>query len=443
MTETKKSMRTFYIVWFGQLISTLGSGLTAFAIAVWIFEQTHNATPFILTNFFGNVPYVLLATYAGVLADRLNRRKIMLTADTIAACTTLLALWLFTSGNLEVWHVWALAAMASATAAFQEPAWTAAITQVVPEEQLTRAAGLGQMTQAISAIATPILAGVLYSLIGLGGVIWVDIGTFCFAVVTLLWVRFPQLDRTKSSTMESDNWRENLTAGYRYLRQKRGLFYLICTFAVVNFIANAGAVVIGPLTLSIGDARDFGFVQMASGIGLLIGSIGISVWGGPKGKKLPTIFIALGGLSLGLILAGIIPTIWGIALGFSLGLLLIPVGASLSQSLHQLRVPEDLQGRTFAFSGMLGRILMPISFLIAGPLIDNVFEPNLQANGAWASGWLGSVFGVGAGRGSGLFLSLSGVLLLIFILFAYSHPRIRNLEMEIPELSKNAVAEDG
>ncbi len=433
--STTKSMRTFYIVWFGQLVSTLGSGLTGFAIAVWIFEQTQSATPFILTGFFDHLPYVLLATYAGTLVDRYNRRNIMIIADTVAAIFTIFGLLLLTTGSLEVWHVWVITALASATRAFQEPAWSAAITQVVPKEELTRAAGLGQMSQAIASIATPILAGLLYVFIGLRGVIFVDLATFVFAVATLFVVRFPQVTRTTDPGAEANNAWQQMTFGYRYLRKFPGLFYLIVIFAFVNFFANAGASVIGPLVLTLGDAQDLGIVQMAIGLGLLIGSIGVSVWGGPKTNKLRVILIALCILGLGQILSGSVARIWVIALGFALGVLMIPIAAALSQSIQQTRIPEDVQGRTFAFSGMITRILMPFSFLIAGPMIDRVLEPAMQSTGRLGMGWIGDLLGVGDGRGAGLFLILTGCCLLVTSILAYLNPRIRNLETEVPELS--------
>lgn len=424
-------MRTFYIVWFGQFISTLGSRLTAFAISVWIFEQTRDATPFILTSFFDNLPYVIVAIFAGTIVDRYSRRAVMVISDIVSAIMTVIALLLFTAQLLDVWHVWLIAAVASITRAFQEPAWSASIAQLVPQDQLPRAAGMGQLSHAVSMLGAPAIAGVLYTFVGLQGVIWVDLATFVVAVLTLGLVKFPAF--AKADAPDSD-FKTQLLGGYRYLRSIPGLFYLMIVFALVNFTASAGGAVSGPLVLAIGSAQDYGFVRMLLGAGLVVGSLVASFWNGPKTGMVRTIFLCISCLGFGFILAGSTPSILLIGIGFFLAVLLIPLASALSQAIHQTRVPQEYLGRTFAFSGMVTRLFMPISFLIAGPLIDNVFEPALLEGGVLAQTWIGLRFGTGAGRGSGLFIMLMGGLLLIVLAIGYLNPRIRNLEIEVPTL---------
>ena len=187
-----RSLRPFLTIWVGQLISIIGSGLTSFGLAVWIFDQTGAATPFALTVLFGSVPRILLAPVAGVVADRWNRRRIMILADSGSALVTIAALLLLRLDALAIWHIYLIAAVGSAAGTFQQPAYTASVTMLVPQKQLDRVNGLLQMSQALEMLAAPLLAGALFALIGLSGIIVVDFFTYFFAAGALLLVRIPQ-----------------------------------------------------------------------------------------------------------------------------------------------------------------------------------------------------------------------------------------------------------
>ncbi|MFM8368622.1 MAG: MFS transporter, partial [Chloroflexota bacterium] len=193
--ETPKDMKTFFIIWGGQLISMLGSGLTQFALGVWIYDQTKQATPFAITVLLGTIPRVLLLPIAGSIADRFNRRIIMIAADTLNALLTLFIFIMLGAGNLQLWHIYIVSLLGSILSAFQEPAYTASISMIVPKEKLGSANGLAQMGQAISSVLTPVIAGALFVFIGLNGIILIDFITFFFAVGALIIVRIPQPER--------------------------------------------------------------------------------------------------------------------------------------------------------------------------------------------------------------------------------------------------------
>ena len=172
------NMNKFLVIWLGQVISMLGSGLTAFALGVWIFQETGQATPFALTVLFSNLPRILLLPVAGSLADRWNRRLIMIFSDVGTALVTVGAFFLLTFANLEVWHIYLIATLGSIFAAFQEPAYMASVTMLVPKKDLARANGMIQMGQAIEMVITPLIAGLLFVAIGITGIITIDFVTF-------------------------------------------------------------------------------------------------------------------------------------------------------------------------------------------------------------------------------------------------------------------------
>lgn len=430
-----KNMRTFFIIWTGQFISVLGSGLTSFALGVWIYDRTGQATPFALTALFATVPALVLMPIAGSFADRYSRRWIMIAADTGSALVTAVTFVLLFFGDLQVWHIYTLAFFNSAFSAFQEPAYSASITMLVPKQHLARASSIAQMGQAISVILTPLMAGALYGLVGLNGIILIDAVTYFFAIGALLIVRIPQPKRVTEPTSQEEEasvWRE-AAFGWRYLRALPGLFGLLLYFASVNFFLSFSNVLSGPLVLSYGTATDFGVVQMVAGISMLVGSLVMSAWGGPKTGKVPALigFIALS--ATGLLISGLRPNTVVISLGRVLLLVFIPFAAALSQAVFQVKIPPDVQGRVFAIRGMIARSISPLAYILSGPLADRFFEPLMAEGGALAGSFLGDLFGTGPGRGIGLMFIISCLFLWAESLAAYANPNIRNLEIEIPD----------
>ena len=427
-------MRSFLIIWLGQVISIVGSSLTSFGLAVWIFDQTGQATPFALTVLFGSLPRVLLAPFAGVAADRWNRRRIMILSDTGAAVVTLGALLLLTRGDLAVWHIYAIATVGSILGAFQDPAYSASVIMLVPKEQLGRANGLLQMGEALSMLIAPLLAGALFGLIGLRGIVFIDLATFFFAVGALLLVAIPQPktrpEHNATNTVET-RWSQ-LTFGWHYLRARQGLFGLLLFFALVNFLLNFAVVLLGPLVLSFSNATGYGIVQSVGGVGMLVGSIAMSAWGGPQ-RRMPAVISFIFMAACGLLAASLVPSVAVIAAGFFLLLFSVPFGSGTSAAIFQVKIDPDVQGRVFSMRTMISRSMMPLAFLLAGPLADRVFEPLMQSDGALGRSLAGSLLGSGPGRGIGLLFALAGLILMICTLLVWANPRIRNLEDELPD----------
>jgi MFS transporter, DHA3 family, macrolide efflux protein len=430
-----KGMRTFTIIWLGELISVIGSGLTGFALAVWVYTETQQATPFAITILLANLPRLLLAPLAGSLADRWNRRWLMILADLGSALTTLAAVIVLFFGDLQIWHIYLLVIFSSICGAFQEPAYMASVTMLVPKKDLARASRMMQLGQAIDPLITPLLAGVLFTVIGLRGIFLIDFITFFFAIGALLLVRIPQPKVENVPGREGQRpslWSDSVF-GWRYLAQRAGLFGLLWYFALVNFLLNFAMVLLGPLILSYSNATSLGFVQMAAGAGMLVGSIAVSVWRGPQ-KRIPMIIgvVAIGALAIAI--TGLRASVLLSAAGIFLLMLVVPLSSANSQALFQSKVAPGIQGRVFAIRTVISRSMMPLAFLLAGPLADHVFGPLLLPGGALQDSPLAALLGVGPGRGIGLMFLISGILLLLVTVAVFANPRIRNLEEELPDV---------
>jgi DHA3 family macrolide efflux protein-like MFS transporter len=426
-------MRTFFVIWFGQVISILGSSLTNFGLGVWIFDRTGDATPFALTILFGSLPRVFLLPVAGSLADRWNRRWLMILADTGNALATLAIVLLLSFGTLEVWHIYLLSAVGSAIGTFQQPAYQASITMLVPKKHLTRANGLVQSADALGGILAPLLAGFLFVAIGLSGIVLIDFVTYFFAVFALMLVRIPQPEVEPPGDAQQSRIIADVRFAWRYLRERPGLLGLLFYYAAVNFFLSTIFVLSGPLLLSQHDARVYGVVEMVLGVGGLAGGLVASTWGGPQKHMVRAVTGGIALYMVGVIVAGLRIHPAFPAVGLAFNVFVVSIVQSISNAIWQLKVAPQAQGRVFSMRYMLATIITPLAYLSAGPLADQVFEPLMQEGGALASTVLGSVLGTGPGRGIGLIYVLSGMLVILISAVAYLNPRIRRLEEEVPD----------
>jgi DHA3 family macrolide efflux protein-like MFS transporter len=432
-TAPSKGMATFVIIWLGQVISILGSSLTSFGLGVWIYQQTGEAMPFALTVLFGSLPRVLLLPVAGSLADRWNRRWLMILSDTGNALVTLAIVLLLRFYNLEIWHIYLLSAIGSTLGAFQEPAYQASIATLVPKKHLGRANGMVQSAGALGGILTPLLAGFLFVTIGLNGIVLIDFVTYFFAVGALLIVRIPQPKAAEQPAEEKNAVWSDIRFAWRFLRERPGLLGLQCYYAAVNFFLSSVFVLLAPLVLSQHPASVLGVVQMVLGISSLVGGLIASAWGGPQQGRIRAV---VGGIALymvGIMVAGLGADPAFPAIGLAINTLVVSLVQSVSNAIWQSKVAPEMQGRVFSLRYMVATIISPLAYLTVGPLVDYVFEPLMREGGLLAGTIVGQVLGTGPGRGIGLMYVLAGVAVIGISAAAYLYPRIRHLEREVPD----------
>lgn len=435
----KPGFRTFLLIWFGQLISLTGSGLTGFAIGVWVFLETGSTTLFALIQLFTTLPNILLGPISGALVDRWDRRKAMLYSDSGAAVCTLLILILLSLEKLEIWHIYVLMAISASFATLQWPAYSAAVTLLVPKGQLGRANGMVQMAEGVAQILAPMTAGALIGIILLQGVIMIDLATFVFALVSLLIVKIPRPETTQEGQAGKGSLLREAFFGWKYIRTRAGLFALLLFFAAMNFFTSIATVLFTPLVLSLSTPAILGLLTSAAGLGFLAGSLVMSVWGGPK-RKVLGIYIPQVVVAISLFVLGFTTNLVVLGVGAFLAFCSMPILQSCSQVIWQRKTMPDIQGRVFSFRRVIAYSSIPLAYLIAGPLADKVFNP-LLVEGGRLSGSLGRIMGVGPGRGIGLFYLVLGVLILISTLTAYSYTHLRNVEDELPDMISETAAE--
>lgn len=431
-------MRAFLIVWAGQFVSQIGGRLSAFALSIWVFQQTGSATLFALIAVAAFLPEVLIGPVAGLVADRFDRRMVMLIADTGAALATLSVALLLATGRLELWHIYLTQALGTLCAAFQLPAFQATITQLVPRPQLSRAAGLVQLADGLSLVLAAPAAGLLIGTLGLTGIVLLDLASFGCAVAALLAVRFPPLPASRQER-RSQGWRgllHDAGAGLRYNLARPGLFGINLLATAIGFSTGVVSALLTPLILAFASNEAAGVVSGILGLGSVAGSLLMSVWDGPRRR-------VYGLLSYGLLhglfvaVSGLAPSLPLISGAMFLAFCGVPVASVCSSLIWRTKVPLEVQGRVFALNRMLVMGSLVLGMGLAGPLTDAVFEPLMAADGALA-GSVGALIGTGPGRGIALIFMLTGAAVMLASAAGWLSPRLRRVEAELPDVVPDA-----
>lgn len=409
--------QTFLLILGGQLVSLVGSALTQFALGVWVYTQTGSPTQFVLTVLCAALPRILLAPLAGALVDRWDRRLVLIGSDLGAALVTLSLAILALGAQLEVWHAYAAVTFGSVAASVQRPAAVASVSLLLDEEQFARASGVAALVPSLASIVAPAVAGVLYLRVGLPAVLFLDLASFLVAVTVLLVVRFPKPPAAAVNASEESLLRAAIN-GWVWLRSQPGLLGLLLVSAAANFLGITTEVLLTPYVLSFGSADLLGWLASVGGIGLLCGSLVLTVWGGPR-RLLRGVFgfevlVCLTTLAIGLTTSPVLLTL-SVWLYFAA----LSLGDGCATALWQRHVPLELQGRVFALREAISVAALPLGLLLVTPLAEFVLEPRLQADGAWADS-LGGVIGTGPGRGMALVFVVAGLLNLLVLTVGWS-----------------------
>ncbi|MEW5873124.1 MAG: MFS transporter [Chloroflexota bacterium] len=420
----------FVTVWAGQVVSVFGSNLSGFALGVWLYQRTGSASNFAFVAICTVLPQILLSPLAGVLIDRYNRRWMMALADSGAALCTLLLAALFLSGHIQVWQIFLVTAASSAFGSLQTPAYSALVASTIAHSQLGRANGLLQFGRALADILAPSVAGLLVVTIQVPGVLLVDLLTFCFAILTLAFVRFPGLENASPDPVRSaaskHSWAKELRAGWRIFATEPGLLNLLRYQTLFAFLWSLFGVLVTPMILGFSNPEGLGTALTIAGIGLLAGSLMMTAWGGPKRRLSGLLFFELISAAAFCLMA-IHPSLVIVTGAAFLAHWTLAFVSSLAEAIWQGQVHSQVQGRVFAFKQMCIKAGTLGAYLLAGALADGHLEPLLRPGGA-LTGSLGLVFGIGPGRGIAALFFLIGVVKALSVIWIYATPGARQLD---------------
>jgi MFS transporter, DHA3 family, macrolide efflux protein len=426
-------MFAFTVIWFGQLISMLGTGMTHFALLIWAWELTGEATALALTAVFSAVPTLLFSPIAGALVDRWNRKLMMIVGDLAAGLATVAIFLLFRAGNLQLWHLYMAAAFTSVFQAFQFPAYTASTALLIPKAQYTRASAMMSLAGYASSIGAPLFAGIVLSFSGFESILLIDIATFIIGISAVMMVRIPQPEKPKTDTEQPKSLWHEVIYGFRYIFSRRALVALLAMEFMFNLSESIGYPLIAPMILARTGSNEvlLGTVRAVMGAAGVLGGLWLTAWGGPKRRMRGVVIgLFLTGL-LGDAFMGVARGLYGwIVAGFFLEFF-IPLAIGSDQAIWQSKIPPALQGRVAATR----RVIMEtsvVAILVGGLLADHIFEPAMMPDGSLAPvfGWL---VGTGPGAGMALLLILSGLLSALAGLLGYVFRPARDIESLLPD----------
>lgn len=436
-------MLGFTFVWLGQIVSVLASGMTAFAFTIYMYQQTHSATAMGLVQVAYITPFLIMSPIAGVMVDRYDRKWMMMVSDIAGGLASLILLILYATGHLQFWHLYFASIVKGIGTTFQWPAYSATISIMIPKEQYGRANGMMSLVEAGPGVVSPLLAGALLPFIGIAGILIADTLTFAFAILTLLIVYIPNPAHHAEETETKESFWKQASFGFKYIFARPSLLGLQLVFFISNLFAGIGFTVVAPMVLArtAQNTVALGSVETAGAVGMLLGGIAMSAWGGFKRR--------VHGVLLGMIFASIFENFllgWGRTTAvwipaMVLGGLFIPLINGSNQAIWQSKVAPDLQGRVFSARRLIAWFTNPISPIIGGTMADYLLEPMMKNQSNAFARLMEPSFGSGPGSGMALLLFLCGFGGILAGLGGYLFQSVRDAEDILPDHDSPVAAE--
>ena len=406
--KTISEMRFFLLLWVTQMVSGLGSAMTAYALVIWSYTQKGSALMTAMLMVCTYAPYVLFSIFAGALSDRWDKKKILLACDALAALCTLLVLILLKAGQLRIWHLYLVNAVSGLMNTIQQPASEVAVTVLLPRKHYQKVGGLRYLSSSVNSILTPILATAVLGLAGMDAVILIDLISFALAFVVLLcFIPIPHAQPEKS---KGESLLQSAGSGIRWLQRNPGIFHLMLFLAAINLVASMYQAAFPAMVLSKPNGGEvaMGAVNAAIGVTTLIGSILASFMKAPK-RRVRAIWLCLmlsmSTENLFLALGQTVP-LW--CIGAFFGWIAIPLMSANLEAVFRLTIPEASQGRVFAARNTFQFFTIPVGYFMGGLLVDWLFEPFMAAQRT--NSILTSLFGAGKGSGAAFFFCVLWIM---------------------------------
>jgi len=422
----QKTFARFLIVWFGQLISMIGIGLTAFSLGVYAFETTNTATAVALITLFTFVPNILLRPIGGVLADRYDRRLMMIVGDLGAALGLLFILIMILNNSIELWHIYVGVSISSIFSSLQAPAYRASATDLLDEKDFSKGSGLVQLAESAKFLFSPIIAGILLSITTIEIILVINMMTYIVAILAVFVIRNKL--KTARDNEERQPWYYEIVEGWNTIKNNRGVLLLVIIVSIITFYLGFLETLIGPMLLSFTTAKTLGMFQSISAIGMLVSSLLIGMFSMTKRYSFMLVIgLVLAGLAFALL--GTSTNIYVLILAGFLFLGSLPFVNTSADVLVRRNIPNEKQGRVWGIIGILSQVGFIIAYSTAGVLADKVFNPMLEEGGALANS-IGSFIGVGPGRGIGFLFIIAGLLVVVVAIITSRIQSIKALDEE-------------
>ena len=427
MARLSDGYKKFLLLWVASLISTSGSGMSSFALGIFMYQKTGMSTMTGLIILAGFLPGLLLSPFAGALADRHDRRLLMMLGDglSIIGLACILFSLQFLDSKLLIGGILLGAAISSAFSSLVEPSFRATISDLLEKDEYTKASGMVQLIPASRYLLSPVLAGLVLSIASIHAVLLLDILTILITLPITYIVR-KEMQGTHKKTKE--NLKEDLKLGFSIIYDNKGLWLLVILGILVSFCLGTVQTLMIPMLLSLGGESFVGFATTISALGMLVGGLILSKVSIKKGFA-NVLQYALLGMGIAMIAFGwgqnkLLVCIFGFCLFLSL-----PFANTVMDYLVRITVPTIHQGKAWGLIGLISQVGYVVAYASVGGFVDFIISPFLQESGSFAQAIL-ALIGKGEGRSAAFMIILAGIFLVIVALILPRKNEIRELEGE-------------
>lgn len=404
----KGNFPKFLLLWAGELISSIGGGLTSFGLGVYVFQQTGSAAGMALVTLLGFLPNLFLSVPAGVLADRYDRRVLMMLGDGLSAFGIIYILVCMMNGGAELWQICVGVSISSIFSSLLEPAYRATITDLLTKEEYSKASGLVGLAGSARYLISPLIAGILLNISDIKLLLIIDISTFVVTVLATAVVKKgikTKVEETKES------FKQSFKAGWKAIHGRKGVFRLVLISSLITLFMGIFQILAEPLVLSFSDSMVLGIAETVCASGMLVTSIILGTRGLKKNfTKILSISLAISGV--GIIGFGIVENIYIITVFGFLFFAALPFANNCLDYLVRTNIPDKLQGRVWGLISFISQLGYVISYAISGVAADG----------------LSKAFNISVGRGAAIAVMVSGVILILVALPIMKNRKIKALE---------------
>ncbi len=423
MNNSGKSFGKFLLLWSGQLISAIGSGLTSFGLGVYVFEQTGKASAMALVTLLAFMPSLLLSALAGVLADRYDRRLLMMLGDSLSGLGLVFILVCMLRGESHLWQIYVGVTISSVFSSLLEPAYKATVTDLLTEEQYTKASGFVQVAGSAKYLISPVIAGFLLTVSDIKLLLVIDICTFFVTVASTLAVRSGLASKKYE---QAQSLIREFKEGWSAVSGNRGVLVLVIMTSVLTLFLGFIETLSTPMILAFSDSSTLGTVETIIASGMLVTSVIIGIFTIKKGhvKMLSVsmfftgIFMAVFGLRENIVL---------ICISGFLFFAMLPIINTCLDFLIRTNIDNSVQGRAWGLIGVISQLGFVAAYALSGVLADYIFTPLLVDGGSFADS-VGRIIGTGSGRGTGLLICIAGILACVASVVLYNIKSVAKLE---------------
>lgn len=408
MENQKSNFPKFLLLWGGELISAVGSGLTSFGLGVYVFRQTGSAGSMALVTLLAFLPTLLLSVPAGVLADRYDRRLLMMLGDGCSALGILYILLCMLRGETALWQICIGVFVSSTFSALLEPSYRATATDLLTKEEYSKASGLVSLAGSARYLISPVLAGALLAVSDIKLLLVIDVCTF---FPTVLAAAFVRKGLAAKATEEKIPFIRSLRQGWEAITGNRGIFILMAVSSVMTCFMGCFQILAQPLILDFAGSATLGVGETICACGMLVSSLFLGFKGIKRGYvKVLSAALLCGGIAMALF--GIWENMIPICLFGFLFFATLPFANNCLDYLIRTNIPDELQGRAWGVIGFLSQIGYVVAYAGVGAAADGI----------------AARLHIGVGRGAAAVVIIAGVLLAVTALALYPIKSVRALE---------------